>query len=152
MHGALIHLTGATDLAFTSVPGTDPPVFRQGFRQTRRPARPSGRGPDHRQGPPTVAALAHVLRRDRALHSGRPSKAEGLPRNPTYCYWYTSLGRRTAWSVAAVTTLGRSLRGRRPQCIGLRSWPSRLPPSNRALGIVRLGYDPPRLCLGITSK
>src|SRR5215471_2319223 len=71
MHGALIHLTGATDLAFTSVPGTDPPVFRQGYRQTRRPARPSGRGPDHRQGQPTVAALAHVLRRDRSLHSGR---------------------------------------------------------------------------------
>ena len=29
------------------------------------------RGPHHRQGPPTVAALAHVLGRDRALHSGR---------------------------------------------------------------------------------
>src|SRR6516225_10656053 len=47
------------------------PFSVRGFRETRRPARRSGRGPHHRQGPPTVAALAHVLRRDRTLHLGR---------------------------------------------------------------------------------
>src|SRR5439155_16496290 len=33
---------------FRGVPGTDLPVFRQGFRQTRRPARQGGRGPHYR--------------------------------------------------------------------------------------------------------
>jgi len=34
-------------------------------------SRPSGRGSHHHQAPPSVAALAHVLGRDRALYPGR---------------------------------------------------------------------------------
>src|SRR6516162_7502325 len=39
------------------VSGTDLPIFGQGFRQTRRPARPGGRGPHHGQAPHSVTAL-----------------------------------------------------------------------------------------------
>src|SRR5215472_5447576 len=56
---------------FRGVPGTDLPIFRLGIRQTRRPSRLSGRGSNHHQAPPSVAALAHVFGRDRALYPGR---------------------------------------------------------------------------------
>ena len=62
MHGALIRLFGVTALAFSRcVPGTDLPIFHQGFRQIRRPARQGRRGPHNRRGPPTVAGLAQAI-------------------------------------------------------------------------------------------
>ena len=39
---------GMAPSRFRGVPGTDLPVFRQGFRQTRRPARQGRRGPHYR--------------------------------------------------------------------------------------------------------
>src|SRR5271169_2997315 len=43
------------------------PFSVNAFGKLDDPARPSGRGPHYRQAPPSVAALAHVLERDRAL-------------------------------------------------------------------------------------